>query len=103
MIVIDNNFRSQYRSAVRKARAERIRTVRLESNLYYVSRREKGHGRYLVKFIEEPNGTVTAECRMINGWKCSGTLKRGSCCLHIASAVLRALEYGRRKNESEAA
>lgn len=103
MIEITNDFRSKYASVVRKSRTEKIRVVRLEVDLYYVARREKGHGRYFVKLVTDEEGKVTAECRFVNGWRCQGTMKRGSCCTHIAAAIERGIQLGRKKERKQAA
>lgn len=102
MIEITSNFRSKYASVLRKARTEKIRCVRLEVDLYYVARRESGHGQYLVRFFHKGN-TVSAVCATIFNEGCKGCWQ-GRCCTHIAAAVLRGIAHGRkRKQESEAA
>lgn len=92
MIEIRNNFRSTYRSAVRKSRAEKIRVVRLEPDLIYVSRRNPGHGQYLVRFFHEGE-TVSAVCETIFNEVCRGTYKK-RCCVHIAAAYEKAVRHG---------
>lgn len=95
MIEITNNFRSVYRSAIRKARSERIRCVRLEDDLFYVARREPGHGRYIVRFFHKGQ-TVSAVCSSIYNEVCRGCWN-GRCCVHIALAFERSVQDGRKK------
>lgn len=101
MIEISNNFRSRYRSAVRKARAERIRCVKLEEGLFYVARRAENHGRYLV-FIRETKSGVFATCRNLEGYPCPTTKGTDRCCAHIATAVERGIQDGRKRQRAAA-
>lgn len=99
MVVIDSSFRTKHASVVRKARTEKIRVVRLESDLYYVSRRAAGHGRYMVKFFNAE--TVRATCTSVYDEPCRGSWK-DRCCTHIAAAVERGIKLGREKKPHEA-
>src|SRR6185295_8696553 len=102
MIEITNSFRTKYASVVRKSRAEKIRVVRLEVDLYYVARRDSGHGQYLVRFFHKGN-SVTAVCANIFNQACKGTWGKGKCCTHIAAAVERGIQLGRKKSQQERA
>ena len=102
MIEITKNFRSKYSSVIRKARTEKIRVVRLEVDLYYVARRAAGHGQYLVRFFHKGNA-VTAVCANIFNQACKGTWGQGKCCTHIAAAVERGIQLGRKKERQQAA
>lgn len=76
MIEITPTILRDYPNAFRKARNERIRAVRLESDLWYCARRESGHGQYLIKFHVFPTvrggEQVKAECRSVQGQRCKG-------------------------------
>lgn len=109
MIGIDNSFPVKYRSAWKKARTERIRCVRLEDNLFYVSRRDtkRKHGRYLVRLFWIPtvggDKQLKMQCRDIENNPCRGCYS-GKACAHIGIVVLRAFKRGRRmERQSEAA
>jgi hypothetical protein len=102
MIEITPTIRTKYRSAFTKARTEKIRCVRLESDLYYVARREAGHGRYLVRFFHTGEG-VSVVCSSIYNQPCESTKKPGQCCVHIAAAVERGIKLGRARERKEAA
>lgn len=79
MVLFDSRFRSKYRSVVRKARAEKIRCVRLEDGLYYVARKQKGHGRYIVQ-IDSTDSGMFATCRTIRGAACPSY----GVCVHLS-------------------
>lgn len=96
MIAITRNFRSKYPGAVRKWRNERIRVVKLESDLYYVARRAEGHGQYLVRFFHKGK-SVSAVCANIFNQACKGTWGEGKCCTHIAAAVERGIQLGKKQ------
>src|SRR5688500_8827594 len=96
LIEITRRFTSWNREAIRKARNEKIRCVRLEPNLYYAARREAGHGRYLISFFQK-RGSWWATCSTIRGDPCPSTAGK-RCCIHIAISYLRALESSRREN-----
>src|SRR5688572_103387 len=95
MIEIGNNFRKRYASAVRSARTERIRCVKLRPGLWYVARKAEGHGEYLV-FIRETSSGVYATCRAVSGSACP-TTKGSVCCVHIACAVEHGIDEGRKR------
>lgn len=96
-----------YPNAFRKARNERIRAVRLESDLWYCARRESGHGQYLIKFHVFPTvrggEQVKAECRSVQGQRCKGCWGEDRMCVHIATVLLRGIKYGRAKQRRQAA
>jgi hypothetical protein len=98
MVLFDSKFRTRYRSLVRKARAEKIRVVRLESGLYYVARRESGHGRYIVQ-VDETKSGIFATCRTIRGAACPS---RG-CCVHLVTVFEKLIKDGRKIQRREAA
>lgn len=100
MVRISNDFRTKYRSLLKKVREEKIRTVRLEPDLFYVARRAPNHGRYVVSIEQTKTGTF-ATCRRVLGGACPSF----GACVHIASAVESAIRDGRRKlkNESQEA
>lgn len=98
MVRIENNFRDKYRSLARRVREEKIRVVRLEGDLWYVSRRSPGHGRYIVSIEQTKSGTF-ATCRQTNGASCPSF----GCCVHIAACVERAIQHGRKLKTQEAA
>lgn len=102
MVEITNSFRQKYPNAVRMARTEKVRCVKLESQLFYVSRRSPGHGRYLV-FIRETRSGVFATCRSLEGYPCPTTKGTDRCCVHIAAAVERGIREGRKRERKEAA
>ena len=102
MIVINNNFTRKYRRAVRMARTEKIRVVRLRPDLYYVARVAPGHGEYLVRFFHKSE-EVTAVCATIYNEPCPSRKKPDQCCAHVAAAVLRGIKYGKAKQRKEAA
>lgn len=101
MIELTGNFRTRYRSAVTKARREKIRCVRLEPDLYYVARREAGHGQYLVRFNAKGN-EVWAECHTLGQVPCKGCWQE-RCCVHIATAVERGIKHGQKQQETKEA
>lgn len=102
MIEIGNNFRKRYASAVKKARAERIRCVYLDPGIWYVARRAPGHGQYLVRFFDTPDPEkVTAVCSTIYNQACPSSLGKKAC-VHIALAHERAIRDGRKKQRKAA-
>lgn len=96
MVRIENNFRTKYRSLCKKVREEKIRTVRLEPDLFYVARRASGHGRYIVSIEQTKSGTF-ATCRQTNGHSCPSF----GACVHICAAVQSGIRDGRRKLKKE--
>jgi hypothetical protein len=76
--------------------------VRLENDLYYVARRESGHGRYLVRFFNSGE-RVSAVCSSVYNQLCDSTKKPGQCCVHIAAAIERGIKLGRARERKEAA
>lgn len=92
MIPITPQFRQKYPDAFRIARRDRMRVVWLEEDLAYVSRRAKGHGRYLISFhvIETINREieVRVECRHTTGQRCYKA-QRDELCSHAAKVILR--------------
>lgn len=100
MIELTPDFRTRYRTAIRRARTERIRVIRLEDNLWYVARREKGHGRYLVRMFHQGEA-VSAVCSNIYNQPCESTKKPGVACIHIAAAVEHGIRDGRRRQKRE--
>lgn len=96
MILIDNNFRSKYRSLIKHVRTEKIRVVKLEPGVFYVARKSKGHGQYIVTVKETKTG-IFATCRRLYGGPCAAF----GCCTHICAAVLRMFADGRREQRKE--
>jgi hypothetical protein len=105
MILVSNDIRSRYPKAFKKARRERIRAVRLETDLWYCARRESGHGRYLIRFKVLPaisgGEQVYVECRDVEGQRCKGTFK-DNCCVHIAEVIDRGVKHGRKQQKRAA-
>jgi len=91
-------FRSKYRNLVRKARAEKIRCVRLEVNLWYCARRAKGHGQYLVSVDSTDSGHF-ATCRTIRGAACPSYGR----CVHIAKVFEAMVAKGHEIQRNEKA
>lgn len=98
MVLFDSRFRRKYRSLVRKARAEKIRVVRLEDGLYYSARREAGHGRYLV-FVDSTKTGMFATCRTVRGASCPSY----GCCVHTAAVFERMIAEGHKITRRERA
>lgn len=98
MVLFDSNFRAKNREAIKKARSEKIRVVRLEENLYYCARRAKGHGRYLVQLDVTKSG-LFANCRTIRGASCPSY----GCCTHIAAVYERMVAQVFKTEKKEAA
>lgn len=95
MVIFDNNFRSKYVAAVKKSRAEKIRVVRLESGLFYVTRGE-GHGRYIVT-VEDTKRGFEATCKTTRGSSCPSY----GCCVHLAATFEYLIADGQRKLNKE--
>lgn len=99
MIVFDSKFRTKYRPLIRKARTEKIRCIRLENGLYYVARREAGHGRYIVQ-VDATQSGMFATCRTIRGAACPSY----GGCVHIAKVfeamVSEGHKIGRKQQEA---
>ncbi len=89
MVLFDSRFRSKYRNVVRKARAEKIRCVRLEQGLFYVARRAANHGQYLVSVVSTNSG-MFANCRAIYGAACPSY----GVCVHVAVVFERMVAEG---------
>jgi hypothetical protein len=98
MVLFDSNFRLKYRSLIKMARQEKIRCVRLENGLYYVARRAKGHGRYIVQVDQTKTG-LFATCRTIRGANCPSF----GGCVHLATVFERMVAEGLRIGRREAA
>lgn len=96
--LINSQFRTKYRSLVRKARTEKIRVVRLDPGIYFVARKcnEHPHGKYIVTVKETKSG-MFATCRQINGASCPSF----GCCSHIAAWHERAVAEGHRELRRE--
>lgn len=96
MVLFDSKFRRKYRPVVKKARSEKVRCVRLEDGLYYVARREQGHGRYIVQ-VDQTNSGMFATCRTIRGAACPSY----GVCVHLAKTyeamVAEGFRIGRRE------
>lgn len=97
MTLLDSKFRSKNRSLVKMARQEKIRCYQLETDLYYVARRAKGHGQYLV-YLNATKSGLFANCRTIRGAACPSF----GACVHIAKVneSLRA-ELNKRERKSD--
>lgn len=98
MVVIENNFRSKYRSLIKRVRTEKIRVVRLRAGVFYVARKAEGHGEYVVTVRETRTG-IFATCRKLYGGSCPAF----GCCTHIAAWHERAVKDGRREMRKERA
>jgi hypothetical protein len=98
MTLFDSRFRRNNRSLIRKARAERIRCVRLEDGLYYVARKAKGHGRYIVQ-VDSTDSGMFATCRTIRGAACPAF----GVCTHLAVVFERMVAEGHRIGRREQA
>jgi hypothetical protein len=73
--------------------------VRLESDgLFYVARRELGHGRYIVQVDETKTG-LFATCRTIRGAACPAY----GVCVHLAKVYETMIASGRKIQRREAA
>lgn len=110
MILVTPDIRKRFHAAFKKARAERIRAVRLDKDLWFAMRREAGHGRYLIRFdvIRAVNGDdqVTVRCNSVDGERCKGTWPRKQglpdrMCVHAATVIDRSIQYGARKEATE--
>lgn len=91
MVLLNSQFRTKWRALIRNARAEKIRVVKLDPGLYYVARRAKGHGRYLVS-VQETSSGIFANCRQIYGASCQSY----GCCTHVAAVFERMVNDGQR-------
>src|SRR6266849_6269212 len=89
MVLFNSQFRSNYRTLIQNARKERVRCVRLEDGLYYVARRGKGHGRYIVQ-VDSTDSGMFATCRTIRGGSCPSY----GCCTHLAVVFERMVAEG---------
>jgi hypothetical protein len=98
MVLFDSRFRTKYRSLVKKSRAEKIRCVRLDDGLYFVARKAKGHGRYIVQ-VDATDSGMFATCRTIRGAACPSF----GVCVHLASVFEKMVAEGHRIGRREAA
>lgn len=96
MILFDSKFRKKNRDAVKKARAEKIRCLKLRNGLYYAARKSSEHGEYLV-YVESTDSGMYATCRTIKGGPCPayGT------CVHLATVYERMVAEGFRIERKE--
>lgn len=88
MIQITKGIKRRFPKAFRAARKSKFRVVWLEDDLVYVARRGKGHERYLVRFVMQSDGSVSAYCRTTTNGECGGC-RWNECCAHIAVVILR--------------
>lgn len=100
MVLFDSRFRRKYRDAIRKARGEKIRCVRLRDGLYYVARRDKQkpHGEYIVS-VEATKTGMFATCRTIRGAACPSY----GVCVHTAKVYETMIAEGHKIERRERA
>ena len=106
LILVTNDIRQKYHGVFRKARQERITAKRLSPELWYAARKAEGHGEYLVRFHVTGSDAVYMSCNSVDGERCRGTLRhrrhfQNPMCVHIATVIDRAAQYGTRKQKIE--
>lgn len=106
LILITKDLRKKYHAAFRKARHEKITAKRLSPFLWYAARKAEGHGEYLVRFHQTDGGAVYVSCNSVDGERCKGTMRnkrhfQNPMCVHIATIIDRAEQYGARKDKLE--
>lgn len=98
MVLFNSQFRSKYRSVVKKARAEKIRCVKLLDGLYFVARKSPGHGRYIIQ-VDATDTGMFATCRTIRGAACPSF----GVCVHLVTVYERMVADGFRIGRRERA